>query len=121
MLYYKFKDYEEFKELFGMVKHENGQENRKNKILLSFLKSKKLLRDAVSTGDYSMLHISDIISLKVAVTEKIIESGRNDDSLPLRVNVMDYTFYSDKYETDDNIYTLYRYSLQYSEYQLLNG
>lgn len=25
------------------------------------------------------------------------------------------------YETDDNIYTLYRYSLQYSEYQLLNG
>lgn len=102
MLYYKFKDYEEFKELFGMVKHENGQENRKNKILLSFLKSKKLLRDAVSTGDYSMLHISDIISLKVAVTEKILESGRNDDSLPLRVNVMDYTFYSDKYETDDN-------------------
>ena len=29
MLYYKFKDYEEFKELFGIVKHGNGNKSRK--------------------------------------------------------------------------------------------
>ena len=33
MLYYKFRNYEEFKELFGIVKHGNGNESRKNKIL----------------------------------------------------------------------------------------
>ena len=27
MLYYKFKNYEEFKELFGIVKHGNGNKS----------------------------------------------------------------------------------------------
>ena len=36
MLYYNFNNYEEFKELFGLVKHGNGVKSRKNKILLSF-------------------------------------------------------------------------------------
>lgn len=29
MLYYKFKNYEEFKELFGIVKHGNGNKKQK--------------------------------------------------------------------------------------------
>ena len=43
MLYYNFNNYEEFKELFGLVKHGNGVKSRKNKILLSFIKNGKLL------------------------------------------------------------------------------
>ena len=39
MLYYNFNNYEEFKELFGLVKHGNGVKSRKNKILLSFIKT----------------------------------------------------------------------------------
>ena len=34
MLYYKFKNYEEFQEIFGMTSHGNGVKSRKNKILL---------------------------------------------------------------------------------------
>lgn len=58
MLYYNFNNYEEFKELFGLVKHGNGVKSRKNKILLSFKKNRKLLHDAVVSGDYSLVHMS---------------------------------------------------------------
>lgn len=43
MLYYNFKNYEEFNALFGIVKHGNNNESRKNKILLAYLKDKSLL------------------------------------------------------------------------------
>lgn len=39
MLYYKFQNYEEFKEIFGLNYHANGTKSRKNKILLSFIKN----------------------------------------------------------------------------------
>ena len=43
MLYFDFKDYEGFKELFGIVEHGNGVKSRKNKILLSLYKERKYL------------------------------------------------------------------------------
>lgn len=43
MLYYNFKNYDEFQELFGIVEHGNGVKSRKNKILLSLYKNKNLL------------------------------------------------------------------------------
>lgn len=43
MLYYPFKDYDEFKKLFGFVEHGNGKKSRRNKILLAHYKSPKLL------------------------------------------------------------------------------
>lgn len=43
MIYIKsFKNYDEFKQLFGVVKHGNGVVSRKNKILLACLKNRKL-------------------------------------------------------------------------------
>ena len=60
MLYYKFNNSEAFKELFGIVKHGNGNESRKNRILLSFLKDRRLLHEAAASGDYTLLHISDM-------------------------------------------------------------
>jgi len=44
MLYYSFKDYEEFKELFGIVEHGNGVKSRKNKILLALYKDRRFLK-----------------------------------------------------------------------------
>ena len=43
MIYFNFKNYEEFKELFGVCEHGNGNKSRRNKILLSLYKSKELL------------------------------------------------------------------------------
>ncbi len=56
MLYFNFKNYEEFEKIFGIVKHGNGVESRKNKILLSLYKDKKWFRNHVLSNvasDYS--------------------------------------------------------------------
>ena len=47
MLYYKFKNYEEFKDMFGIVKHGNGVCSRKNKILLAYIRNRKLLQPQI--------------------------------------------------------------------------
>lgn len=44
MLYYDFKNYEEFKDIFGIVEHGNGVKSRRNKILLALYKDKEQLR-----------------------------------------------------------------------------
>lgn len=52
MIYIKsFKNYEEFKVLFGVVEHGNGVKSRKNKLLLACLKSRKLLHWWLSFKD----------------------------------------------------------------------
>ncbi len=101
MLYYKFKNYEEFKELFGIKEHGNGVKSRKNKILLAFLKSRELLRNATRSGDYELLHISSMAELKQTVLHHIIASGEADENLCYRVHLNGKTFYSATYETDD--------------------
>lgn len=61
MLYYNFNNYEEFKDLFGLVKHGNGNKNRKNKILLSFIKNRKLsyVVDLMGKRYYSSVYSTD--------------------------------------------------------------
>lgn len=44
MLFFRFKNYEEFKEIFGIVEHGNGVKSRKNKILLALYKDKRFLK-----------------------------------------------------------------------------
>lgn len=100
MLYYKFKNYEEFKELFGIVKHGNGNKSRKNKILLAFIKNKEQLHNAVISGDYTLLHISDITTMKNVVTNEIIKSSNDNRKLPYVVDLIDKRYYSSIYSTD---------------------
>lgn len=97
MLYYKFQNYEEFKEIFGLSYHSNGTKSRKNKILLSFIKNKALLHNAVKTGNYELLHISDMQTLKQVVTGKIRDAAID---LPYIVTLIDKTYGSSKYSTD---------------------
>ena len=47
MLYYNFSDYEDFKEIFGIVEHGNGVKSRKNKILLSLYKDRQAFKDHI--------------------------------------------------------------------------
>ena len=57
MLYYNFKNYEEFKELFGIEVHGNGVKSRRNKILLQWLKQKWVLQGAVRGDEIAKLAI----------------------------------------------------------------
>lgn len=47
MLYFKFKDFQEFKELCGLYTMDNGVENRRNKILLQCMKDRKFFRNCI--------------------------------------------------------------------------
>ena len=100
MLYYNFRNFEEFKELFGIQHHGNGEKSRKNKILLSYIKNRTLLHNAVISGNYHLLHISSMAELKKVLTEEIQSSGECDNSLPHRVMIRDYTFHSALCRTD---------------------
>ena len=102
MLYYKFKNYEEFQEIFGMTSHGNGVKSRKNKILLDYIKDPKLLRNAVRSNDFSLLHISSMAELKTTMMRKLYNSGVRTQDCKYTLQLMDYTLYSPIYETDEN-------------------
>ena len=98
MLYYNFIDYQDFREKFGIVHHGNGAKNRKNKILLAYIKNKELLHQARITNDYSLLHISSMSELKQVMFDRIIIGGFNKK---YQVQLINYSFGSDLYQTDD--------------------
>ena len=98
MLCYNFKDYAGFKERFGMVEHGNGEKSRKNKILLAYIKQPSLFKQAGETGDYSLINIASMSELKQTMLERIKQSG---ESLKYEVKLINYTFKSSKFETDD--------------------
>ena len=99
MLYYDFTDSEDFKERFGIIHHGNGTKNRKNKIILAYIKNKDLLHKARATNDYTLLHISSMSELKQVMKKKIQDSGINK-KYPVRL--INDIFMSDFYQTDEN-------------------
>lgn len=101
MLYYKFQNYKEFKELFGLNYHSNGTKSRKNKILLSFIKDRKLLHKAVKRGNYELLHISSMQELKYTMMRKIKLSGRKSKKLTKVLRLNGDTYFSAKFSTDE--------------------
>lgn len=101
MLYYNFKNYDEFKDLFGIIKHGNHTQSRKNKILLAHLKDKALLHQTIINDDYTLLHISDMAELEKKMEKEIIQSGTEDDGLPYELHLMNKTYHSSTYATDE--------------------
>lgn len=99
MLYYDFYDYKDFQERFGIVHHGNGAKNRKNKILLAYIKNRDLLRQARETNDYTLLHISSMSELKQVMTERIQDSSANKK---YPVQLINTSLKSDQYQTDEN-------------------
>ena len=101
MLYYNFNGLDGFKARFGLVEHGNGEKSRKNKILLAYIKQPSLFKQASETGDYSLINISSMSELKQVMLERIQQSGCDDENLQHKVQLINYTFYSSKYETDE--------------------
>ena len=101
MLYYNFYGYEEFKARFGLEKRDNGTVARKNRILLGHLKNPALLKYCREHNDYALLRICDMADLQKKTVEAILSSGKNDEKLPHKVELIGETYYSSKYETDE--------------------
>ena len=81
MLYIKsFKNYEEFKEIFGVRKFE-GRKARNNKILLSLLKDRNLFKEAVKSGDMSLFGIKNMVDLRNIINQKLRNSGAHTKKL----------------------------------------
>lgn len=102
MLYYQIQNYEEFKRIFGTVKQGDGTSGRKNKVLLAYLKDKRLLHEAVTSNRYGLLHITDMAGLEAAMEREILKSGDESPGLPYRLVLMGKTYRSAVYETDSN-------------------
>ena len=102
MLYYRFRNYEEFKEIFAVEKRSNGAEVRKNKILLSHLKNAALLKYCRERNDFTLLDIKDMAQLQQSVTDAVCSSGKRDDSLPHKVELIGCTYWSGQYRTDES-------------------
>jgi hypothetical protein len=68
MLYFPIKNYDEFKELFGMQQHDNGNKSRKNKILLKLWTCKDFFKYAIEsahrynmrTGTPNLMSVTEI-------------------------------------------------------------
>jgi len=104
MLYYNFKNYEEFKELFGMQEHGNGVKSRKNKILLAAYKDKQLFKIHVDTimtnGDNTrdILSYTSLPAVKYMLMQTLVYTGRGCYRLHLNGQI----FCSPLYQTDDH-------------------
>lgn len=105
MLYYNFKDYEGFKELFGLRECGNGVKTRRNKILLAYIKQDSLLKKAIA-GDYlscCRINISDMPSLRSTLIGELRESGRSELLWLSRskIGLAGWVMYSEKYRLDE--------------------
>ena len=100
MLYYNF-NYKEFQYRFGMTEHDNGKKSRRNKVLLNFIKDRNLLKECIKKNDFTLLNIPNVAEFKKIMFSKIMQSGEFDKNLPYKVELINYTFHSSKYGTDD--------------------
>lgn len=100
MLYTKaFNNYAEFQQIFG-IREFDGRKTRKNKILLSLIKDPTIRKEAIKSGDYTLLSITNMTDLKQILTKKIRISGVRSSKNPYKVEVLGKTYKSHIYSTD---------------------
>lgn len=75
MLKYPFKNYDEFKTIFGIIHHGNGHKSRSNKILLALFKSGTWIFNT------PLIECKDMPSLKKTALSLISEEGFNSGEL----------------------------------------
>ena len=100
MLYYNF-NYQEFQYRFGFTEHDNRKKSRRNKVLLNFIKDRNLLKECIKKNDFTLLNITNMVEFKKTMFSKIQISGGFDMNLSYKVELINYTFHSNKYSTDE--------------------
>ena len=95
-----FSSAHEYQEIFGIQEHGNGVKSRKNKILLSFLKSKSVWEWCRGNDHWELLEIKSMAQLKKVLTETIAYDGVNYE-LRYVVKLNGTTFRSNVYQTDN--------------------
>ena len=101
MLLFNIRDYDDFKYLFGLETHGNGVKNRKNKILLQHIKNPALIRYCREHGDWSLIGIRNMADLKQKVLNAVQESGKKDERLQNKVELIGKIYWSGLYRTDE--------------------
>lgn len=102
MLYYNFKNYEEFKERFGIKRDANGKLIRKNKVLLAWAKNKELFRlcvhkEKIGEWDpYRLINFTHVCHVEVYV-KSLMKWTTGPHALHLNGKI----YWSPKYKTDD--------------------
>lgn len=95
MLYYNFKDYEGFKELFGIVRHDNGTKSRRNKILLSFIKQRKLIAAKMKDRRSDLLNTTSLDDVKKLIWKNLLYENRGEG-----LYLMERVMFSNEFHTD---------------------
>lgn len=101
MLLFNIHNYDDFKFLFGLETHGNGVKSRKNKILLQHLKNPALIKWCREHDDWSLLRIRNMADLKHKVLNAIQESGKKDEQLRNKVELIGKIYWSALYRTDE--------------------
>ena len=130
MLHTSFKNYDEFKELF-VAENADGSTRRKNGILLSFYKSKEMRK---KFGIPGIFHITSMADMFNYLDTLIREEGDIEVNARYRraeidfrgsINLFDWWYRSDNYETDghngicvDGDVRAYRYKNIKRDYQV---
>lgn len=100
MLLFNIRDYDDFKYIFGLESHGNGVKSRKNKILLQHLKNPALIKWCREHDDWSLLRIRNMADLKQKVLNAVQESGKKDEQLRNKVELIGKIYWSSQYRTD---------------------
>jgi hypothetical protein len=101
MLYFKIKDYSEFKEIFGTCKSPRG--TIQNKILLAFWKSRfKRNPNEPASLCKSMTDMYKIVMDQLTKVHNNIDVS-NLHRVVIRIKDKEYVFYSSKYKTDGTL------------------
>lgn len=94
-----FSNYEEFQEIFG-VRVFDGKKARKNKILLSLIKDRKLFKESVKHGDLTLFSFKNLVDLRNYLLHKITVSGAKSKKLNHQIQLLGRYYYSNKYSLD---------------------
>ena len=102
MIYFKsFKNYDEFKEVFGLRECGNGNVSRKNKILLGCLKNKDFFKFCVNHKEYKdCLSVNNMADFKRLLFCGVAESSVNE-------YYKTEGYYKWKFTLDGNVHIFY--------------
>ena len=95
-----FRNPSQFNQIFGIVERDNGTKSRRNGILLTFYKSKKVWAYARKYNKYDeFFSITSMLELKYYLLNKIQREMGRDNRYP--VYLMGETYFSNVFETDE--------------------